>query len=67
MDVRETAHVRMVAALAELEADPLLLPDTLSDALDQHHRIAKSEKNRVYLSELLRKHAGDPAYKVRRS
>jgi hypothetical protein len=50
-----------------------LLPDTLQQPvsapqpipLDQHHRIAADESNKIYLSSWLASHSDDPAFKVR--
>jgi hypothetical protein len=50
-----------------------LLPQALQEAkaepepilVEQHHRIARDESNKIYLSDWLPSHAGDPAFKVR--
>ncbi|KAJ7881644.1 hypothetical protein B0H13DRAFT_2540449 [Mycena leptocephala] len=65
MDVRETAHERMQQELTRL------LPQALQEAkaepepilVEQHHRIARDESNKIYLSDWLPSHAGDPAFK----
>ncbi|KAJ7441110.1 hypothetical protein FB451DRAFT_1106240, partial [Mycena latifolia] len=67
MDVREAAHERMEQEISRrLQAsqtpkDPVKPPEPI--ALEQHHRIAVDESNKLYLSDWLSENSADPAFK----
>jgi hypothetical protein len=66
MDVREAAHERMQQELTQLLPETVQQPVSAPQPipLDQHHRIAVDESNKIYLSSWLASHADDPAFKV---
>lgn len=69
MDIREQTHDRIAVELADASApgDVVAATETVADSLDEHHRIAKDESNKLYLGDWTRKHSADPAFKVHSS
>ncbi|KAJ7078763.1 hypothetical protein C8R43DRAFT_1177846 [Mycena crocata] len=62
MDVRESAHERMQQELAVLAPKITQSNTDLTATMDQHHRIAKDESDKLYLHDWLSENAADPAF-----
>lgn len=66
MDVRESAHERMEQELSRLAPQIPRAPIKPVEpvGLEEHHRIAKDESNKLYFGDWLSSNANDPAFKV---
>ncbi|KAJ7737919.1 hypothetical protein DFH07DRAFT_752764, partial [Mycena maculata] len=65
MDVREAAHERMQQEISHLVPDTAQAPASAPAPIpiEDHHRIAKDESNKIYLRDWLSDHSADPAFK----
>jgi len=70
MDIREAVHDRMTHELETLNSSK---PQTIApensviepSELDKSYHMARDEKNKIYLPDLLEQNGTDPAYRVR--
>ena len=71
MDIREAVHDRMTHELETLNesAKPqsVALENAVTDPTewDKSYHMARDEKNRIFLPDLLEQNESDPAYRVR--
>jgi len=70
MDIREAVHDRMtheLEALISSKSQTITPENSIIEAteLDKSYHMARDEKNKVYLPDLLEQNSTDPAYRVR--